>query len=97
MRSKKHAPAVITRREAMTIAAGIGGGCLLGSTPRVAAREPSQSGTKVCVLTPEAVEGPFNANDFIFAMQSGADTMVDLKQESGSYLASLVISIQRNR
>jgi protocatechuate 3,4-dioxygenase beta subunit len=59
MRSKKHAPAVITRREAMTIAAGIGGGCLLGSTPRVAAREPSQSGTKVCVLTPEAVEGPF--------------------------------------
>jgi hypothetical protein len=43
------------------------------------------------------VEGPFNANDFIFAMQSGADTMVDLKQESGSYLASLVIGIQRNR
>jgi protocatechuate 3,4-dioxygenase beta subunit len=39
----------------------------------------------------------FNANDFIFAMQSGADTMVDLKQESGSYLASLVIGIQRNR
>jgi Protocatechuate 3,4-dioxygenase beta subunit len=39
----------------------------------------------------------FNANDFIFAMQRGADTMVDLKQESGSYLASLVIGIQRNR
>ena len=39
----------------------------------------------------------FNANDFIFAMQSGADTMVDLKQESGSYLASLIIGIQRNR
>jgi len=39
----------------------------------------------------------FNSDDFIFAMQRGADTMVDLKQESGSYLASLVISIQRNR
>jgi protocatechuate 3,4-dioxygenase beta subunit len=39
----------------------------------------------------------FNANDFIFVMQRGADTMVDLKQESGSYLASLVIGIHRNR
>jgi protocatechuate 3,4-dioxygenase beta subunit len=39
----------------------------------------------------------FNANDFIFAMQRGADTMVDLKHESGSYLASLVIGIHRNR
>ena len=39
----------------------------------------------------------FNASDFIFVRQGGADTIVDLKQESGSYLASLVISIQRNR
>src|SRR5262245_28992295 len=38
----------------------------------------------------------FNANDFIFAMQRGGDTIVDLKKESGSYLASLVIGIQRN-
>jgi protocatechuate 3,4-dioxygenase beta subunit len=38
----------------------------------------------------------FNANDFIFAMQRGADTIVDLKKESGSYLASLDIGIQRN-
>jgi len=38
----------------------------------------------------------FNANDFIFAMQRGADTIVDLKKESGSYLASLVIGIHRN-
>ena len=39
----------------------------------------------------------FNASDFIFVRQGGADTIVDLKQESGSYLASLVIGIQRNR
>jgi protocatechuate 3,4-dioxygenase beta subunit len=233
--STKDGPAAITRREALTAAAGIGAGCLFGSTRRAAAREPSQSGAKVCVLTPEAVEGPFyfdpklirsditegkqgaplvltlqivqandcaplqnarmdvwhadglgvysgyarqdtgsakgetflrgtqftgtdgevrfntiypgwypgrtphihfkafveerkvitgqlyfpdpiaehvyatsppyrerkrerdtfNANDFIFAMQRGADTIVDLKKESGSYLASLVIGIER--
>jgi protocatechuate 3,4-dioxygenase beta subunit len=235
--SKKDGPAVITRREALTAAAGIGAGTLFGRTRRAAATEPSQSGAKVCVLTPEAVEGPFyfdpklvrsditegkqgapllltlqvveagdcaplhgarmdvwhadglglysgyagqetgsakgetflrgtqftgadgevhfatiypgwypgrtphihfkvfidnsnvitdqlyfpeptteqvyatsppyrerkterdtfNANDFIFAMQRGADTIVDLKKESGSYLASLVIGIHRNR
>jgi len=39
----------------------------------------------------------FNASDFIFVRQGGADTIVDLKQESGSYLASLVIGIHRNR
>jgi hypothetical protein len=37
----------------------------------------------------------FNSDDFIFAMQRGADTMVDLKHESGSYLASLVIGMKR--
>jgi protocatechuate 3,4-dioxygenase beta subunit len=57
--SKKDGPAVITRREALTAAAGIGAGCLFRRTRRAAAREPSQSGTKVCVLTPEATEGPF--------------------------------------
>jgi protocatechuate 3,4-dioxygenase beta subunit len=58
-KSKKDGPAVITRREALAAAAGIGAGCLFGSTRRAAARDPSQSGAKVCVLTPEATEGPF--------------------------------------
>jgi protocatechuate 3,4-dioxygenase beta subunit len=39
----------------------------------------------------------FNADDFIFVRQGGADTVVDPKKDGGSYLASLVIGIQRNR
>jgi protocatechuate 3,4-dioxygenase beta subunit len=39
----------------------------------------------------------FNSDDFIFVRQGGADTTVDLKKEGGSYLASLVIGIDRNR
>jgi hypothetical protein len=38
----------------------------------------------------------FNANDFIYIWQGGPDTMVALKEKDGSYLASLVIGIQRN-
>jgi protocatechuate 3,4-dioxygenase beta subunit len=57
--NKKDQPAGITRREALTAAAGIGAGCLFGSTRRAAAEEPSQPSAKVCMLTPEAVEGPF--------------------------------------
>src|SRR5262245_45967578 len=57
--SQKNGSPVITRREALTtVAAGIGAGCLLGSTRRAVA-QPSLSGSKVCVLTPESVEGPF--------------------------------------
>ena len=36
-----------------------------------------------------------NATDFIFREQGGADTLVTLKREGGSYLASLVIGIDR--
>jgi protocatechuate 3,4-dioxygenase beta subunit len=49
---------VITRREALT-AAAIGGGCILGTSGRAATPEPSLPTAKVCVLTPEATEGPF--------------------------------------
>jgi len=56
--SKKDMPAVITRREALATAAGTGAGGVFGSMRRAAA-EQTQSGAKVCVLTPEAVEGPF--------------------------------------
>ena len=56
-RRKKHR-SVITRREALT-AAAMGGGCILGASTRAAAAEPSLPGAKVCVLTPEATEGPF--------------------------------------
>jgi protocatechuate 3,4-dioxygenase beta subunit len=52
-------PARLTRREALTAAAGIAVGCVFETTGRAAAKEQSQSGAKVCVLTPEAVEGPF--------------------------------------
>ena len=38
----------------------------------------------------------FNSDDFIFARQGGADTIVDLKTEGRSHLANLVIGIQRN-
>jgi protocatechuate 3,4-dioxygenase beta subunit len=48
---------VVTRREVLTAAAGIGVSCVVPATGR--ASEPSQSGAKVCVLTPEAMEGPF--------------------------------------
>jgi protocatechuate 3,4-dioxygenase beta subunit len=58
MTTSKKDGSVITRREALT-AAAIGGGCILGTSRRAAAGEPSQPSTKVCVLTPEAVEGPF--------------------------------------
>jgi protocatechuate 3,4-dioxygenase beta subunit len=39
----------------------------------------------------------FNASDFIFVRQGGADTVVDLKTENGAYLGALVIGIERNR
>ena len=39
----------------------------------------------------------FISDDFIFVRQGGSDTTVDLKKEGGSYLASLVIGIDRIR
>jgi protocatechuate 3,4-dioxygenase beta subunit len=57
--SKKDWPAVFTRREALTTAAGIGAGCIFGSSGRAATSEQLQSSAKVCMLTPETVEGPF--------------------------------------
>jgi protocatechuate 3,4-dioxygenase beta subunit len=44
----------------------------------------------------KAERDTFNSDDFIFVRQGGADTIVDLKMEGGSYFASLVIGIQRN-
>jgi protocatechuate 3,4-dioxygenase beta subunit len=45
----------------------------------------------------KAERDTFNSDDFIFGRQGGADTVVDLKKESGSYLAALVIGVERNR
>jgi protocatechuate 3,4-dioxygenase beta subunit len=44
----------ITRRQALAGAAGLGAGVAVGTTTRA-----EQSGAKLCVLTPEAEEGPF--------------------------------------
>jgi protocatechuate 3,4-dioxygenase beta subunit len=38
-----------------------------------------------------------NANDFIFLEQRGADTVVDIKEDAGSYRAALVIAVDRAR
>ena len=35
----------------------------------------------------------FNANDFIFQKQGGAETLVAIEEDRGSYRASLVIGI----
>ena len=43
----------------------------------------------------KAKRDTLNATDFIFRGQGGADTLVTLKREGGSYLASLVIGIDR--
>jgi protocatechuate 3,4-dioxygenase beta subunit len=58
MSTSKKDGLVITRREALT-AAAIGGDCIVASSRRAASREQAHSSGKVCVLTPEAVEGPF--------------------------------------
>ena len=50
-------PAVLTRRDALSTAAGIGVSLVLGRNGRAGAKEHSDA--KVCVLTPEATEGPF--------------------------------------
>jgi protocatechuate 3,4-dioxygenase beta subunit len=51
---------ILTRREALTAAAAIGGGLALGRNGSAGAKEQAaQPGAKVCLLTPEAVQGPF--------------------------------------
>src|SRR4029450_4338128 len=50
-------PAVLTRRDALSTAAGIGVSLVLGRNGRAGAKEHSDA--RVCVLTPEATEGPF--------------------------------------
>src|SRR6185437_1398807 len=39
----------------------------------------------------------FNGDDFIFARQGGPETVVNLTEKDSSYLANLVIGIERNR
>ena len=53
---------LFTRRGALTAVAAIGGGLALGRSGSAQAKESpvaGQSGAKVCILTPEAMEGPF--------------------------------------
>jgi hypothetical protein len=92
-------PAVVTRREAITATAGIGvAGFILGMKGSAGAKEQAgQLGSKVCVFTPEAVEGPFYfdpklVRSDITERKRDAPlvlTIVDLKKESGFYLATL--------
>jgi protocatechuate 3,4-dioxygenase beta subunit len=43
----------------------------------------------------KAERDTYNANDFIFEKQGGADTVVSIEEEGGSYLASLVVGVDR--
>jgi protocatechuate 3,4-dioxygenase beta subunit len=53
-KAKNNGPAGLTRRNALAAAAGM---VVLGRSGKAGAQ--SQSGPKVCILTPEAMEGPF--------------------------------------
>jgi protocatechuate 3,4-dioxygenase beta subunit len=44
----------------------------------------------------KAERDTFNSDDVIFARQGGADTIVNLKPEGGSFLADIVIGINRS-
>jgi protocatechuate 3,4-dioxygenase beta subunit len=54
---KKNGPDVLTRRAALASAAAISAGFVIGGAG--AKKETSGPGAKVCLLTPEAMEGPF--------------------------------------
>ena len=58
---RNNGPAVLTRREALIAAAELGAGFALAGVGSAGAKEQAtQPGdAKVCVLTPEAMEGPF--------------------------------------
>jgi protocatechuate 3,4-dioxygenase beta subunit len=45
----------------------------------------------------KAERDTFNANDFIFQKQGGADTLVGVEEEGGDYRATLMIGIDRSR
>ena len=45
----------------------------------------------------KAERDTFNANDFIFKKQGGADTLVDVDKEGGAYRGALTIGIDRSR
>jgi protocatechuate 3,4-dioxygenase beta subunit len=45
----------------------------------------------------KAERDTFNANDFIFQKQGGADTLVEVEKEGGAYRATLTIGIDRTR
>jgi len=45
----------------------------------------------------KAERDTFNANDFIFQKQGGADTLVEVEEEAGAYRAKLTIGIDRTR
>jgi protocatechuate 3,4-dioxygenase beta subunit len=44
----------------------------------------------------KAERDTLNADDFIFVKQRGTDTIINVKESGGSYLASLVIGVMRN-
>jgi len=104
--SKEDDLAVISRRKVLTNAAGIGTSLFLGRYARAGAKEQlAQSGAKVCVLTPQAVEGPFYfdpklVRSDITEGKQGTPLLLTLQaveaKDCGSYLASLVIGIHRN-
>jgi protocatechuate 3,4-dioxygenase beta subunit len=57
---RNNGPAVLTRREALIAAAGLGAGFALRAGSAGAKEQAAQPGAaNVCVLTPEAMEGPF--------------------------------------
>jgi protocatechuate 3,4-dioxygenase beta subunit len=58
-RSKKHGLVVLSRRNALAATAGIAATFVLGRYGSAGAKEQSLQEAKVCVLTPEAMEGPF--------------------------------------
>src|SRR5665648_423656 len=61
--SRTHNPGALTRRQALAgTAATVGVALALGKSGRASAREriaAALPGAKVCLLTPEAVQGPF--------------------------------------
>lgn len=57
---RNNGPAVLTRREALIAATGLGAGFALGKARNAGAEQAAHPGdAKMCVLTPEAMEGPF--------------------------------------
>lgn len=91
-------PAVVTRREAITATAGIGvAGFILGLKGTAGAKEQAaQSGAEVCVLTPEAMEGPFYfdpklVRSDITEGKQGAPLLLTLQMVEAKDCASLLV------